>query len=46
MAKLRDLVNVNINVDYLEIQGEKFYYVFNVSIRLYSRSLWKAVSYF
>ena len=24
MAKLRDLVNVNINVDYLEIQGEKF----------------------
>ncbi|MFG5713838.1 hypothetical protein ACFJXE_07815 [Enterococcus faecalis] len=31
MAKLRDLVNVNINVDYLEIQGEKIPIMFSMS---------------
>lgn len=31
MAKLRDLVNVNVNVDHIEIQGEKIPIMFSMS---------------
>lgn len=31
MAKLRDLVNVDVNVDYIDIQGEKIPIMFSMS---------------